>query len=999
MIRRAYLARSRHRAGVMICVLLALAALGAGAPALGQSAVPALLSAPGTYPLAWLPGSDGLIVGRAGVIVPLVATQALQLTELWLLPLDGTPRRLTDNGVLPAVSPDGSRLAYLAYAGAGLWATATLDLRSGAETRGPAAPWDAGRAPQWGAGGLLGEAAASDSEAGRTTAPGGRWVAGVETGFGPSATLWVEDTQTGARQVILDSARWFLSRLSWSPDGQQLTFSRTAPGTGTVGQVCRLDLARGALTVFARGDSPLWSPDGRWIAFAGQGRTQMAPADAPAYRREPADDLLADAAGAPAAASASAQLMPPATIRVIHWQQNSCRPNVPIGRIDTIGFEDYVKRVVPHEVYLTWESEVYKAQAVAARSFAWWYTLRPAGEDYDLSDTTYHQYMCDTGNPATDPAVDATRGQYVAYQGEVIFAQFSAENGSPTRDGSQPYLRAVDDPVGFGEKREDYGGHGWGMSQWGAHRWASRYKWNYEQILTHYYTGVTVERPANSGPAPASPAGSVVRPWLGWYTNANRLWLRANASDGDGDLAGMDYAARWLDAGGQEHREALGAASMRSDGWYLLWDVTSLPDQAILSDTLVITATAQDAGARSSALGLTRLGLDRVAPAGSASAPAVVATSTISLTISGATDAVSGVAGVLVSNNWSWEGESSALGHEPGTGIVVSDTAALNGSAWVGRAGADHAGAWFGPYTLALPADRPYRALFRLKTDAITQTGEIATLDVVDNGGARRLGLRRLRGVDFQQSGVYQEIGVDFYYWDVGTAGLEFRIAYQGVATLYYDRVLVASYPIPLAPAVPWALVDTAGPQTVQVKFADRAGNTSADQTLTIQVVTPTPTPSPTPSMTPTATRTPTPSPTRTISPTPTPSGSPTPTATPTALPTGEAIIHLVLSGVFADLNANGVQDVGEPALTDVRMRFLDTTGRPMAPGVTAGAWSFTVSVPVGQLYYFVATRPGYQARAERVIAPSAPSQLDLSWAALGLPPWRAGALLPMILR
>jgi len=55
---------------------------------------------------------------------------------------------------------------------------------------------------------------------------------------------------------------------------------------------------------------------------------------------------------------------------------------------------------------------------------------------------------------AVNAAVAATRGQYIAYQGEVIKAFYSAENGSPTRSATgYPYIQAVDDPVSFGRER------------------------------------------------------------------------------------------------------------------------------------------------------------------------------------------------------------------------------------------------------------------------------------------------------------------------------------------------------------------------------------------------------------------------------------------------------------------------------------------------------------------------------------------------------------------
>ena len=36
-------------------------------------------------------------------------------------------------------------------------------------------------------------------------------------------------------------------------------------------------------------------------------------------------------------------------------------------------------------------------------------------------------------------------------------------------------------------------GHGAGMSQWGAQLYAQNEGWSYSQILTHYYTGVTLQ--------------------------------------------------------------------------------------------------------------------------------------------------------------------------------------------------------------------------------------------------------------------------------------------------------------------------------------------------------------------------------------------------------------------------------------------------------------------------------------------------------------------------
>jgi len=116
----------------------------------------------------------------------------------------------------------------------------------------------------------------------------------------------------------------------------------------------------------------------------------------------------------------------------------------------------------------------------------------------------------------------------------------------------------------------------------------------------------------------------------------------------------------------------------------------------------------------------------------------------------------------------------------------------------------------------------------------VLTTAEVALLDVVDNGGTRLLGLRRLRGTDFRATGTYQEFPVDFNYTDAGTYGLEFRTWFRSTADLYLDRVLILGYPVNVAPGAQWRLTPGEGLKTVTVKFIDGAGNVSADLTTTV---------------------------------------------------------------------------------------------------------------------------------------------------------------------
>jgi hypothetical protein len=267
-----------------------------------------------------------------------------------------------------------------------------------------------------------------------------------------------------------------------------------------------------------------------------------------------------------------------------------------------------------------------------------------------------------------------------------------------------------------------------------------------------------------------------------------------------------------------------------SDGWSYLWDLSSLPDQALTEKTIQIITNAMDAGKRiqSDPKRIAFVGLDRVAPTGTVGAyqdpddP-----STVALFFSASDKGGSGLQKMAISHDWIWEGEE--LEHQPNSGRLINDGEALNGQAWRGRAGVHTPGYWYGPYTYELPAGEAYRAYFRLKTSDVTTTGEIARLDVVDNGGQRVLGLLRLRGIDFRESNVYQEFGVDLNYTDRGTLGLEFRTYFTGVADLALDRVLVVTYPEPYQDTITMQLAEGETLGSLRMKFIDGAGNVSAD--------------------------------------------------------------------------------------------------------------------------------------------------------------------------
>lgn len=121
--------------------------------------------------------------------------------------------------------------------------------------------------------------------------------------------------------------------------------------------------------------------------------------------------------------------------------------------INYVGLEDYVKGVLPYEISADWPAEAQKAQAVCARSFALG-THKHTSDGYDLCNTTNCQVYLGTNlaTAASNAAVDATRGEYLTYNGELVIGYFFSSDGGATEDavnvwgGDYPYLQGKEDP-------------------------------------------------------------------------------------------------------------------------------------------------------------------------------------------------------------------------------------------------------------------------------------------------------------------------------------------------------------------------------------------------------------------------------------------------------------------------------------------------------------------------------------------------------------------------
>jgi Tol biopolymer transport system component len=230
-----------------------------------------------------------------GIVTPTLSPDASQiafvaLNDLWLMPVDGEPRRITDDNyheVNPAWSADGRYLAYSSDK-AGTEDIYIRDLRTGDERRATAmdgAEVSAAFSPD-------GDQLAFQNQAGAT---------------------FVLDLDSGSVRELVPSL-FGPGRPTWSADGSTIAFSavkryseRFREGTS---QILTVDVATGEqqfqapgeqhASISTRGDDgPVWSPDGDQMAFVVDSTLRVMPVDNTGSPTGPARQVNDEVADAP----------------------------------------------------------------------------------------------------------------------------------------------------------------------------------------------------------------------------------------------------------------------------------------------------------------------------------------------------------------------------------------------------------------------------------------------------------------------------------------------------------------------------------------------------------------------------------------------------------------------------------------------------------------------------------------------------------------------------
>jgi len=470
---------------------------------------------------------------------------------------------------------------------------------------------------------------------------------------------------------------------------------------------------------------------------------------------------------------------------------------------DWMDLEEYVRGVVPYETPPSWHPETLRAQAIAARSYA---TSGPYHENADVCRTTHCQVYGNERYATTDEAVAATRRSVVTYNGAIANTFYFGYCIGRTRSSEEvnpnwhvPWCRSVpcDPCVGNG----DYWGQGIGMCHEGAQGYASRSGWNYAQILTHYYTGISIT-PPQALEVPVT----ITSPLNGAHLRG--VVLCTVALEGTPEY--VDYYVN----------DQL-AAHVTAAPWEMRLNTTTLADG---SYTLKAVSWSGVAACESTVT----IRVDNTPPSGTVTTPSGwLGTNVVPVSLTWSPDAV----GVRFSCNWRWEAEDPAIRHH--TGIIELDGAASGGKTLTGRAGTDLPGDWYGPYYCGLPLAPRYLACFRIKTPARYPNVPLTGLYVKDTAGQRRLGGRALTSEDLAVDNTYEEFVIPFDYSSAnGTCsvpgaldGLEFVTNYLGQRTLSLDCITVFEPNLSLAPVVNYIMPAQEGEISLIIRLVDAAGN------------------------------------------------------------------------------------------------------------------------------------------------------------------------------
>lgn len=132
--------------------------------------------------------------------------------------------------------------------------------------------------------------------------------------------------------------------------------------------------------------------------------------------------------------------------------------------VNQLPVEQYLYGIIPEEMPYTWPGEALMAQAVASRTYALYVREqnRHAPYDVSVSETSQVYGGVDAEKASTTVAVNATLGQVMTFDGDLVAAYFHADSGGHTEDVRHvwdvdfPYLKGAPDRYSENETENDW---------------------------------------------------------------------------------------------------------------------------------------------------------------------------------------------------------------------------------------------------------------------------------------------------------------------------------------------------------------------------------------------------------------------------------------------------------------------------------------------------------------------------------------------------------------
>lgn len=132
-----------------------------------------------------------------------------------------------------------------------------------------------------------------------------------------------------------------------------------------------------------------------------------------------------------------------AGVMVAHHRDQPARPVLDV--VNHLSIEAYLPGVLDRELYRNWHPNTFRAQAIAARSYAMHTMHRHRGRHYDVEASTADQaYGGITSNRNANDAVATTHGQVLTYQDHVLPAYYSSCCGGVGQDAASAFPTGLD---------------------------------------------------------------------------------------------------------------------------------------------------------------------------------------------------------------------------------------------------------------------------------------------------------------------------------------------------------------------------------------------------------------------------------------------------------------------------------------------------------------------------------------------------------------------------